>query len=120
MSTELLNIILAVVSISTGVGSLIAFLFARAELHGQRKETKELTRLTAELELKVHRLSTNLKLLEEQIRELYAPLFYLVIQSEKLLELNKRFHDAYKVKFIDQKYSDNELTRKRVKSWSED
>ena len=119
MSTELLNIILAVVSISTGIGSLIAFLFAKTELHGQRKETRELTRLTAELELKVQRLSTNLKLLEEQIRELYAPLFYLVMQSEKLLELNKRFHNAYKVEFIDQKYSNNELTRERVKSWTE-
>jgi hypothetical protein len=119
MSTELLNIILAVVSISTGVGSIIAFLFTRAELHGQRKETTALTKLTAELELKVQRLSTNLKLLEEQIRELYAPLFYLVMQSEKLLELNKRFHNAYKVEFIDQKYSNNELTRERVKSWTE-
>jgi hypothetical protein len=60
------------------------------------------------------------KLLEDQLRELYAPLFYLVAQSEKLFELNKRFHDAFKVEFIDKQYSDQPLTRERVNTWTND
>jgi hypothetical protein len=70
--------------------------------------------------LKVARRDRKTKLLEEQIRELYAPLFYLVAQSEKLFELNDRFHNAFKIEFIDKQYADNELTQKRLKSWTDD
>jgi hypothetical protein len=69
--------------------------------------------------LRAARKERTLKLLEEQIRELYGPLFYLVSQSERLFELNKQFHDAYKKEFIDKKYSDNALTRERVDSSTE-
>ena len=41
-------------------------------------------------------------------------------QSEKLFELNARFHDAYTVEFIDKRYSDNPLTQERLKSWRND
>lgn len=60
------------------------------------------------------------RLLEEQVRELYGPLFYLVMQSEKLLELNKKLLDAYDIEFIEKRYSENELTRERVETWAED
>ncbi|MBZ0299851.1 MAG: hypothetical protein K8J31_08930 [Anaerolineae bacterium] len=68
--------------------------------------------------LRSARKDRKLRLLEEQVRELYAPLMYLVMQSERLFELNRRFHDAYKVEFIDKKFSDNELTQERLISWA--
>ena len=61
------------------------------------------------------RIERQISQLNDQLRELYAPLFYLVLQAEKLLELNKRIHTAYKVEFIDQKFSDNPLTQERLK-----
>ena len=68
--------------------------------------------------LKAASKERKLKLLEEQIRELYAPLFYLVAQSEKLLNLSTRIDDAYKVEFSDKQYSKQPLTRERVKEWT--
>ena len=50
--------------------------------------------------------------LDKQIRELYGPLYYFISQAEKLFELNKKFHDAYKKEYIDTEYSRDEDTRK--------
>lgn len=50
--------------------------------------------------------------LDDQIRKLYGPLYYFVLQSEKLFELNKRFHDAYNKEYVEKKYSTAEYTRK--------
>lgn len=70
--------------------------------------------------LRVAQRTRKLELLEEQIRELYGPLFYLVSQSEKLLDLSRRFHKAYEVEFINKEYSNEPLTRERVNSWAEE
>ncbi len=60
MSQETSQTIITLIAIFGIVGNIIAFLFARIELRAQRKETEHLTRLTSELEHKVHRLATNL------------------------------------------------------------
>jgi hypothetical protein len=57
-----------------------------------------------------------LQQLDEQIRELYGPLFYLVSQSERLFSLNARFHDAYKAEYIDQKYPRDPIAREQRRS----
>lgn len=59
------------------------------------------------------RIERQISQLNDQLRELYAPLFYLVLQAEKLLEINKRIRNADKVA-SDQKYSDNPLTQERL------
>ena len=53
-----------------------------------------------------------IRFLDDQIRKLYGPLYYFVSQSEKLFELNKRFHDAYTKEYVEKKYSIEEYTRK--------
>lgn len=53
-----------------------------------------------------------IKFLDNQIRGLYGPLYYFVSQSEKLFELNKRFHDAYNKEYVGQKWSTEEYTRR--------
>ncbi len=53
-----------------------------------------------------------IRFLDDQIRELYGPLYYFISQSEKLFELNKRFHDAYNEEYVKKKYSTAEYTRK--------
>lgn len=60
MSGETLNAIVAVIAILGLVGNIVAFLTTRIELHGQREETKELVKLTSDLEHRVHRLATHL------------------------------------------------------------
>lgn len=52
------------------------------------------------------------RFLDDQIRQLYGPLYYFISQSEKLFELNKRFHDAYNKEYVEKKYSTEEYTRK--------
>lgn len=52
--------------------------------------------------------------LDKQIRELYGPLYYFVSQAEKLFDLNNRFQEAYKQEYIDEKYSQDENTRKII------
>lgn len=54
----------------------------------------------------------NIRFLDDQIRKLYGPLYYFISQSEKLFELNERFHDAYKKEYVEKKYSMEEYTRK--------
>ncbi len=51
-----------------------------------------------------------IRFLDDQIRRLYGPLYYFISQSEKLFELNKRFHDAYDKEYVKKKYSTKEHT----------
>lgn len=46
-----------------------------------------------------------IKFLDNQIRKLYGPLYYLVSQSEKLFQLNNRFHEAYNKEYCNKKWS---------------
>jgi hypothetical protein len=57
-----------------------------------------------------------IKVLDDQIRELYGPLFRLIVQSEKLFELYRRFHEAYDKEYIQKSYSDNEIAQERLRS----
>lgn len=53
-----------------------------------------------------------IRFLDDQIRKLYGPLYYFVSQSEKLFELNSKFHNAYNEEYVAKKYSTDELTTK--------
>jgi len=55
------------------------------------------------------------KYIEQQLEKLYGPLYYLTLQSSKLFEIEKKLGDAYKVEYIDQKYSDDPVTRQRLR-----
>jgi hypothetical protein len=52
--------ILTLIAIVGVVGNIIAFLVARVELMGQRRETERLTRLTSELDHRIQRLAVGL------------------------------------------------------------
>lgn len=56
-----------------------------------------------------------IKFLDDQIRKLYGPLYYLVSQSEKLFQLNNRFHEAYNQEYCNQKWSQDQHTRETLK-----
>jgi hypothetical protein len=60
MSKDLSDTILTIIAIFGILGNLVAFLVARVELMGQRRETERLTRLTGELDHKVQRLAIGL------------------------------------------------------------
>jgi hypothetical protein len=60
MSKETSDAIIAIVALLGVLGSVVTFFVARVELHGQRKATEDLARLTSSLEHKVHLLATNL------------------------------------------------------------
>ena len=82
MSKELSDTILTIIAIVGVFGNFFAFLVARIELRGQRKETEKLTRLTSDLEHKVHRLSTQLDQTIsrlERIRDLITGLMHTSI-----------------------------------------
>jgi hypothetical protein len=55
-----------------------------------------------------------IKFLDDQLRNLYGPLYYFVSQSEKCFELNDRFHKAYNEEFIQEKWSKDALTQERL------
>ncbi|MFC9707276.1 hypothetical protein ACFTRD_03870 [Paenibacillus sp. NPDC056933] len=59
------------------------------------------------------------KYIEQQLEKLYGPLYYLTLQSSKLFEIEKKLDDAYKVEYIDQKYSDDPVTRQRLREDTE-
>lgn len=50
--------------------------------------------------------------LDNQIRNLYGPLYFFVSQVEKLLELNSKFHSAYKEELVAKEWSKDEGTKK--------
>lgn len=52
-----------------------------------------------------------IKFLDDQLRNLYGPLFNLTLQSEKLFELNKRFHNAGNEEFAEKEYSTEKSTQ---------
>lgn len=56
----------------------------------------------------------NIKFLEDQLRNLYGPLYYFCSQSEICFELNKKFHDAYRAEFVTPAWSNSEGTRERL------
>lgn len=56
-----------------------------------------------------------IRLLDDQIRNLYGPLYFLVSQSEKLFQLNNRFHEAYNEEYCNQKWSQDKHTQEILK-----
>ena len=61
---------------------------------------------------KADKKDREIRFLDEQIRRLYGPLYYLVSQSEKLFQLNNRFHEAYNKEYCNQKWSQDQHTQK--------
>ncbi len=57
----------------------------------------------------------NIKFLDDQVRKLYGPLYYFISQSERLFEINKKFHDAYNKEYVEKKYNTAEFTRKTLR-----
>lgn len=60
------------------------------------------------------RTSRKVELLSDQIRNLYGPLYFFTAQNENFFKVNEKFHDAYKVEFINQQWSQDNLTRERL------
>lgn len=56
-----------------------------------------------------------IKLLDDQIRKLYGPLYFLVSQSEKLFQLNNRFHEAYNEEYCNKSWSQDQHTKETLK-----
>jgi len=59
-----------------------------------------------------------IKFLDEQIRNLYGPLYYWVSQIERLFEINKRFLDAYDAEFVREKWAKDPATQESVRAKS--
>jgi hypothetical protein len=55
-----------------------------------------------------------IKYLEDQLNNLYGPLYFLTSQGEKLFSIVRRYENAYQVEFVDQTYSKDELTHQRL------
>ena len=53
--------------------------------------------------------------LREQLKCLYGPISYFTRSNEALFVLNEKIHDAYGSEFIAKDWSDDPLTRERVK-----
>jgi len=56
--------------------------------------------------------------LQNQIDNLYGPLYYFTSQNEQLFELNKNIMEAYNIEYVDQKWSNDPTTTKSIKSES--
>jgi len=52
-----------------------------------------------------------IKFLDEQIIKLYGPLYYLVIQSEKLFQLNNKFIEAFNKEYVIKNWSMEKYTK---------
>jgi hypothetical protein len=52
-----------------------------------------------------------IKYLEDQLNNLYGPLYFVISQSDKLLEIQKRYQKAYKEEFVDKHYSREQRTQ---------
>lgn len=55
-----------------------------------------------------------------QIEQFYGPLCILVMQNERLLDLSNRIHRAYQEEYVNKKFSENELTQKRLRVYTEE
>ena len=55
------------------------------------------------------------RFLERQLRYLYGPLYYFVMQSENLFELYDKYHKAYKTEYVNKKYSKQVSTQAQLK-----
>jgi hypothetical protein len=55
-----------------------------------------------------------IKYLEDQLNNLYGPLYFVISQSAKLFEIEKNLQNAYKEEFIEKKYSEDKLTQERL------
>ena len=64
---------------------------------------------------KADKKDRQIKFLDGQIRKLYGPLYYLISQSEKLFQLNNKFHEAYNKEYCNQEWSQDQHTQKILK-----
>lgn len=54
-------------------------------------------------------------IIQSQFISLYAPLYRLVLQNEDTINLYDRYHQEYKKRFINTKWSDDPETQKQIK-----
>jgi hypothetical protein len=62
-----------------------------------------MSEISAKKKRKIERLT-------QQIEKFYGPLYFLILQSEKLFELNRSFHEAYSSEYIGTNWSTDERT----------
>ncbi|MFD0682355.1 MULTISPECIES: hypothetical protein [unclassified Paenibacillus] len=55
-----------------------------------------------------------IKYIEDQLKNLYGPLYFVISQSAKLFEIERKYQQAYKEEFIDKQYSREKLTQDRL------
>lgn len=53
--------------------------------------------------------------LKDQITKVYGPLFFFTGLTDALFELNGRFHKAYNEHFVNQEWSDDDLTQESLR-----
>jgi hypothetical protein len=54
---------------------------------------------------KAEKKERKIEFLEKQIQKLYGPLYYLILQNEKLFELNDKLDKAYDKEYIEKQWS---------------
>ncbi len=64
---------------------------------------------------KAERVSRKLSELNNQIQNLYGPLYFFTSQNEKCFELNKSILNAYRKEYVEVKFSSDPLTQERLK-----
>ncbi|MFC1855462.1 hypothetical protein ACFL2A_02820 [Thermodesulfobacteriota bacterium] len=55
-----------------------------------------------------------IRFLDDQIRKLYGPLYYLILQSENLIQLNNRYNKAYNNIYCNNEWSQDEHTQRKL------
>ncbi len=56
-----------------------------------------------------------IKELNDQIRNLYGPLYFFTSQNDKCFKLNDSIHKAYRAEYVEEKYSQDEHTQQNLR-----
>ena len=56
-----------------------------------------------------------IKELNDQIRNLYGPLYFFTSQNDKCFQLNDSIHRAYRKEYVDEKFSKDEQTQENLR-----
>jgi len=67
---------------------------------------------------KTEKKERKMEFLSKQLQNLYGPLYYLILQNEKLFSLSDRLGKAYDKEYIDKKWSLDQTTQKAIKEES--
>jgi len=67
--------------------------------------------VTALFDIWASKTQVNITLLQDQLRELYGPLYFLTRQNQALFDLCNKYHEAYDKTFSGKKYADEAFPR---------